>query len=525
MIEVLIVDDDDLVRESLGMVLRREGFSVTLASRGEEALRAAERQSYDVVLADVRMPGMDGLQVVARVRDRMPDAHFMLITGYASEETAVEALRLRVDAYIRKPFDMQGFLEQLRGVCRERLRRRGNDPSRLLRGLAAALETRRPSWGARVRRVARLCREVGQRLGLSPPVLETLELAALVHDLAAGPPESTGVASAEGGFAAADRLDQVADLLARLGGGDAMLEGELRTAAQVLLAAVSGEAPDPTVSLEVQRVAEALPSAPAPAVERAGPSLRLDIQTLGDFSVRVDGAPVARESWESARARWLLVYLLTQRGRRVSQDRLGGLFWPDSDPGRARRALLGNVHRARKALGLPEAIRTDDRYYAFNTSTPYRWDLEEMERSFRQGRAQEDAGDREAAARAYLQVEGLYRGPFLEECPDDWAEEIRRLARDQAVEGLSRLAALLLDRDPGMAEQKARRALSLEASAEPAYAVLIRSLASRGRRDEAVRVYHQCRDNLEQLLDLPPGPEVTRAYLEILEGGGAGVVG
>jgi two-component SAPR family response regulator len=110
-------------------------------------------------------------------------------------------------------------------------------------------------------------------------------------------------------------------------------------------------------------------------------------------------------------------------------------------------------------------------------------------------------------------VDSLYRGPFLEECGDDWAEELRestlRLASDAAV----RLASHRLGSDPA-AEAWARRALTLEPTCEAACALLIRALAAPGRRDEAVRTYHRCGEVLACTLDLRPGPDVTRAYLE-----------
>ncbi|MGH7819955.1 MAG: response regulator, partial [Candidatus Binatia bacterium] len=100
---ILLADDEDAIRESLAQVLAEEGYDVDTAADGDLALAALDKAEYDVVITDLRMPGADGLAVLRRARDLAPQTLVLLITAYASIETAVEALRQGAHDYILKP--------------------------------------------------------------------------------------------------------------------------------------------------------------------------------------------------------------------------------------------------------------------------------------------------------------------------------------------------------------------------------------------------------------------------------------
>lgn len=123
---VLVVDDEGAIRYSVSKTLQRVGYNVNEASSGEEALEMMRNQRYDVVLTDIRMPGLTGVELLKRIKDIAPDAIVILMTGYASLGTAVEALRLGAHDYLIKPSSSQDIRQSVsRGVERSRnLKRR-----------------------------------------------------------------------------------------------------------------------------------------------------------------------------------------------------------------------------------------------------------------------------------------------------------------------------------------------------------------------------------------------------------------
>lgn len=103
--KILIVDDELMAREIMQEILEREGYQAIAVGCGEEALSLAQEQDFDLLLADIKMPEMDGLELVQRFREIRPETIPMLITGYASIETAQMAVREGVYDYIVKPFE------------------------------------------------------------------------------------------------------------------------------------------------------------------------------------------------------------------------------------------------------------------------------------------------------------------------------------------------------------------------------------------------------------------------------------
>lgn len=125
---ILVVDDEGANRYSVSKTLQRVGYMVNEAANGEEALELIQKQHFDVVLTDIRMPGVDGVELLRRIKDEAPDAIVILMTGYASLGTAVEALRLGAHDYLIKPSSSQDIRQSVgHGVERSRnLKRRRN---------------------------------------------------------------------------------------------------------------------------------------------------------------------------------------------------------------------------------------------------------------------------------------------------------------------------------------------------------------------------------------------------------------
>lgn len=101
--KILVVDDDEVVRLSHQRSLRDARCTVTAAEDGARALSAMEREPADVVLLDLRMPGLDGMSVLKQLKQRWPTSEVVVITGYPTVETAKEAVRLGAHDYLAKP--------------------------------------------------------------------------------------------------------------------------------------------------------------------------------------------------------------------------------------------------------------------------------------------------------------------------------------------------------------------------------------------------------------------------------------
>jgi DNA-binding response OmpR family regulator len=116
---ILVVDDEGAIRYSVSKTLQRIGYEVDEASTGEEAVDMIKKREYEVVLTDIRMPGITGVELLKRIKDASPDAIVILMTGYASLGTAVESLRLGAHDYLVKPSSSQDIRQSVtRGVER-----------------------------------------------------------------------------------------------------------------------------------------------------------------------------------------------------------------------------------------------------------------------------------------------------------------------------------------------------------------------------------------------------------------------
>jgi two-component system response regulator FlrC len=115
MARVLVVDDEPGIREFLAEALEDDGHEVAEADSGEAAWRRLERESFDVMLTDLKMPGMDGMALLRRVRERLPEVEAIVITAHGNIDNAVEAMRLGAFDYLQKPI---GSLTELRLLVR-----------------------------------------------------------------------------------------------------------------------------------------------------------------------------------------------------------------------------------------------------------------------------------------------------------------------------------------------------------------------------------------------------------------------
>ncbi len=140
--KILVVDDELPVCRSISSVLEPEGYVVDTALSGEEALRKEQEVGYDMMLIDLMMPGMSGIDVIKAIKEKRPDMVMIMITGYPTMKTAVESVKLGAFDYIPKPFTP----DELRSlVLRALERKRLHEKGRVLKEGSATGERQVPS--------------------------------------------------------------------------------------------------------------------------------------------------------------------------------------------------------------------------------------------------------------------------------------------------------------------------------------------------------------------------------------------
>ena len=137
--KILVVDDEKTIRESVSLVLNDEGHETSLAASGKEALDLLSNEDYDILITDLKMPGMDGMELVKRTFDLCPQTSVIIITAHASVESAIEALRMGAFDYILKPFDFDDLILKVRRLIEHKELALENLETGLLREAGACL--------------------------------------------------------------------------------------------------------------------------------------------------------------------------------------------------------------------------------------------------------------------------------------------------------------------------------------------------------------------------------------------------
>ena len=117
---ILIVEDEETLRESIKRIFTKEGYAVDGAESAEKGLALLETNVYDVIISDIILPGMDGIEMLTKVREQIPDQIFIVVTAYASLDTSVKALRAGAYDYIMKPI----IHEEIKQIVRNALRQK-----------------------------------------------------------------------------------------------------------------------------------------------------------------------------------------------------------------------------------------------------------------------------------------------------------------------------------------------------------------------------------------------------------------
>lgn len=189
---ILVVEDDPLMLAALEILLEDEGYAVTTAQSGIDAIRMAKDKEFDLVISDVQMAEMDGMETISGVKQQQPSARSIVITGYASPDVPIQAIKMGVDDYILKPFDDRQFVASVKRCLEsfrqqkmytQGLQQQWRDFSTIIKLLSEGVEERDEHFAGHSRRVAELSVKVGRKQGLSRSRCEALELAAFLHDI------------------------------------------------------------------------------------------------------------------------------------------------------------------------------------------------------------------------------------------------------------------------------------------------------------------------------------------------------
>lgn len=194
---ILIVEDEEGPRESLKMILSQD-YNLFTVDRAEVALQLLQVQPIDVITLDLKLPGRQGLDLLREIRQEGKDADVLIITGYGTLQSAIEAIQLGISAYMLKPFNVADLrtiisktLDRRRRVhdLQESLRAysalwsiEGN-PSALFENFKTLLNATNPNFNQHAKRVSHYAVMLAEKLGLPPDVRDTIQLGAYLHDM------------------------------------------------------------------------------------------------------------------------------------------------------------------------------------------------------------------------------------------------------------------------------------------------------------------------------------------------------
>ncbi len=199
----LIVDDEPRLRQVLMHLMRNDGFTCMEAGNGEEALLLLEQQPFTLVMSDLRMPRIDGLELLRQIRGRWPDTAVVMITAVADVEVAVSCLAIGAMDYLTKPFhleevrarvaqalekrrlviDNRGYQESLQEKVAVQARRLEELFLASIQSLAEALEVKDPYTRGHSVRVSHYSVVIAREMGIDGEMLRQVELGGHVHDI------------------------------------------------------------------------------------------------------------------------------------------------------------------------------------------------------------------------------------------------------------------------------------------------------------------------------------------------------
>jgi DNA-binding NtrC family response regulator len=136
--KILVVDDDENIRNTMKTILEDEGYIVDSAATGSEAVQKTQKSAYNIALLDIRLPDMEGVELLKLIKDTVPRTRKIMVTGYPSMQNAIAALNKNADAYLIKPIDIENLLN----IVKEQLQLQENEKDFSEQKVAEFIETR-----------------------------------------------------------------------------------------------------------------------------------------------------------------------------------------------------------------------------------------------------------------------------------------------------------------------------------------------------------------------------------------------
>lgn len=135
---IIIVDDDEGIRETLAAILQEEGYTVETAENGKEAIEKTNTKFYNLALIDIRLPDIEGIDLLKEIKETTPKIRKIIITGYPTLQNAMEAVNSGADAYVLKPFDIEKVLK----IIKDQLERQRSEKKYSQQKVTEFIETR-----------------------------------------------------------------------------------------------------------------------------------------------------------------------------------------------------------------------------------------------------------------------------------------------------------------------------------------------------------------------------------------------
>jgi putative two-component system response regulator len=189
---VLYVEDEDDVRDALSRYLSRRFAKVDTAANGQEGLDKFKQNHYDIVITDVRMPVMDGLEMAKQIKEITEDMPVIVVTAFNETDYFMRAIEIGIDRYVKKPVDAGELFEAIYKSTRVHFQQKTIEQGRkhmldlleqTVATLARAIEMRDPYTDGHQKRVAYLAVAIAEELGLPEESIRGIRLAALIHDI------------------------------------------------------------------------------------------------------------------------------------------------------------------------------------------------------------------------------------------------------------------------------------------------------------------------------------------------------
>lgn len=191
-LSVLYVEDDPEIRDLLSHFLARRVKKLDIAENGQEGLNAFLGQRYDIVVTDIKMPVMDGLEMAEHIKSRGKDVPIIVITAYSDRDYLIRAIDLGIDRYVTKPIDADILLNAIYKSARVRFNQRELEHAKqeildnlhqTVTVLSRAIEMRDPYTDGHQKRVSQLAVAIAEEMGLPEKQIAGIRLGGLIHDI------------------------------------------------------------------------------------------------------------------------------------------------------------------------------------------------------------------------------------------------------------------------------------------------------------------------------------------------------